>query len=122
MVPHAIPSRHWYMGVTVQRAPLGVMVSSVVPNSPAHRAGLEPGDYLLDAGGYIVGDYNGRHYPLSDAMDLGAEPSGWIEMLVWNRRTYQRETVWIQMSSRGTHSTAYHPMTRPTRPSNRYRP
>ena len=87
-------------------------MKSVLPNSPAQRAGLEPGDYLLDAGGFIVGDYNGQHYPLSQAIDLGAESNGWIEMMVWNRRTFAQETLWVKLQHRGhvhSHLTTYRP-------------
>ena len=56
--------------------------------SPASRFGLEEGDYILDVSGYVVGEYKGQYYPLSMAMDYGADANGWADLLVWNKRTF----------------------------------
>jgi hypothetical protein len=75
-------------------------VDAVVGNSPADRVGLENGDYILDASGYVVGPYQGVYYPLSDALNYGADPDGWVEQLIWNRRTSAEETAWVQLQRR----------------------
>ena len=96
----APPSQKWYLGVVPVRAPRGVRLTRIVEGSPASRFGLEDGDYILDVGGYVVGDYNGQYYPLSMAMDYGAAPNGWAELLVWNQRTFAEETHWVQIRRR----------------------
>jgi hypothetical protein len=93
------PSR-WYLGVYDERAPQGTRLSQIVPGSPASRFGLEVGDYILDVGGYVVGDYNGSYYPLSLALEYGTDRSGWAELLVWNKRTFAEETLWVQLRRR----------------------
>jgi S1-C subfamily serine protease len=90
----------WYLGVNVERAPRGIRVSSIAPRGPAHQFGLESGDYILDAGGYVVGEHEGIYYPLAQALDFGADPSGWVEFLVWNKRTFAEETLWVQLRRR----------------------
>jgi hypothetical protein len=68
--------------------------------SPAHRFGLEVGDYVLDVGGYVVGEYEKRFYPMPLAMDYGADSNGWAEILVWNKRTFKEELMWVRFSRR----------------------
>ena len=46
--------------------------------------------YILDVGGYVVGEYQGQYYPLAMAMDYGADANGWAEILVWNKRTFRK--------------------------------
>jgi hypothetical protein len=90
----------WYLGIQGTRAPRGEMVDGVIANSPAYRVGLESGDYVLDAGGYVVGPYQGVYYPLSDALNYGSDQDGWVELLIWNRRTGAEETAWVQLQRR----------------------
>jgi hypothetical protein len=94
------PSSSWYVGVYTQRAPRGVRLSGIAPGGPAHRFGLERDDYILDAGGYVVGEYEGAYYPLAYALEFAAGPNGWVEFLVWNKRTFDEETLWVQLQRR----------------------
>lgn len=96
----APPSRNWYVGVSPERAPCGVRLGRIFYGSPANRFGLETGHYILDVGGYVVGEYQGRYYPLSMAMDYGVESNGWGEILVWNKRTFREELMWIRFKRR----------------------
>ena len=96
----APPSQNWFLGVYPARAPKGVRLDSIVGGSPAQQFGLEIGDYILDVGGYVVGEYQNQYYPLSMAMDYGADPNGWAEILVWNKRTFAEQTMWIQFRRR----------------------
>ncbi|MCM2374371.1 PDZ domain-containing protein [Aporhodopirellula aestuarii] len=99
--PNVAPtSRNWYFGVYPERAPRGVRLARIVNGSAASRFGMEVGDYILDVGGYVVGEYQGQYYPLSMAMDYGADASGWAELLVWNKRTFREELMWVQFSRR----------------------
>lgn len=96
----APPSQNWFFGVYPERAPRGVRITQVIGGSAAQRFGMEPGDYILDVGGYVVGEYQGTFYPLSMAMDYGADANGWAEILVWNKRTFQEELMWVQFQHR----------------------
>ena len=96
----APPSQNWFLGINPERAPKGLRVDSVAPGSPAQLVGLETGDYVLDVGGYVIGEYNNQYYPLAMAMDFGVDSSGWGEFLIWNCRTYKEEPMWIQVNRR----------------------
>lgn len=96
----APPSRNWYFGVYPQRAPRGVRLERIVNGSAANRFGMEIGDYILDVGGYVVGEHQGKFYPLSMAMDYGADANGWAELLVWNKRTFREELMWVRFTRR----------------------
>lgn len=99
--PNVSPqSQNWYFGVFPERAPRGVRLGSIVNGSAADRFGMEIGDYILDVGGYVVGEYQGQYYPLAMAMDYGADPNGWAEILVWNKRTFREELMWVRFTRR----------------------
>ncbi len=101
VAPNSSPtSQNWYFGVSPERAPRGVRLGSIVNGSAASRFGMEVGDYILDIGGYVVGEYQGQYYPLAMAMDYGADANGWAEILVWNKRTFKEELMWVQFSRR----------------------
>lgn len=44
------------LGLVLLRSDTGVYVLAVTDQSPAHLAGLEPGDYLIEAGGVALTD------------------------------------------------------------------
>ena len=94
------PGPYWYLGVWDEHAPLGVRVSSVSWNSPASRLGLEPGDYIMDVMGYPVGWYQGWYYPLSLALNNYAQPDGWVNVMIWNKRTGRKQPFWVQLQRR----------------------
>ena len=91
----------WRLGVDTANAPKGLLISDVSRNSPAYRFGLEPGDYLLDVMGYPVGFYGNSYYPLGDALNQLVRRDGWVNILVWNKRTNGEEAMWIRLEPRG---------------------
>ncbi|MEX0585946.1 MAG: hypothetical protein WD176_04845, partial [Pirellulales bacterium] len=95
------PSARWRMGVHTDNAPKGLLITEVARNSPAHRFGLEPGDYLLDAMGYPVGFYGNAYYPLAETFNQVVRRDGWVNILIWNKRTNSEEAMWIQLEPRG---------------------
>jgi hypothetical protein len=106
------PVPQWRLGIQVDDAPLGLRISEVTRNSPAFRFGLERGDYLLDVMGFPVGFHGNAYFPLADALNRSVRRDGWVNVLIWNRRTHAEEELWIQAEPRQS----IRPPTRPTRP------
>ncbi|HEX2476163.1 MAG TPA: PDZ domain-containing protein [Lacipirellulaceae bacterium] len=106
------PVPRWRLGIQVDDSPRGLRISEVSRNSPAFRFGLERGDYLLDVMGYPVGFHGSAYFPLADTLNQMVQRDGWVNVLVWNRRTHAEEAIWIQAEPRQ----AVQPPTRPTRP------
>jgi hypothetical protein len=103
IAPRRIPPRpggRWLLGVTIEDGPKGLRIQSVSPQSPAARFGLENGDYLIDVMGYPVGVYNGYYYPLDYTLETVTPPDGWVNILVWNRRTLAEEALWVRLEQR----------------------
>lgn len=109
------PAPRWRLGIEVDDAPLGLRISQVVRNSPAFRFGLEPGDYLLDVMGFPVGFHGGRYFPLAETLNQTVRRDGWVNVLIWNRRTHAEEALWIRAEPRQAVQLPSRP-TRPTRP------
>jgi hypothetical protein len=93
-------TRQWRLGIQIDDAPLGLRISNVAPNSPAWRFGIEEGDYLLDIMGYPVGFYEGAYYPLAETLGQVIQRDGWVNVLLWNKRTKAAEAMWIQAERR----------------------
>jgi hypothetical protein len=106
------PTPQWRLGIQVDDAPLGLRISDVSRNSPAFRFGLERGDYLLDVMGFPVGFHGNSYFPLADALNRSVRRDGWVNILIWNRRTHSEEALWIRAEPRQ----AIRPPIRPTRP------
>jgi hypothetical protein len=92
----------WRLGVGIDNAPKGLRVNEVSRYSPAGRFGIEVGDYLLDVMGYPVGLYEGAYYPLADTLNQVTPSDGWVNILIWNRRTGAEEAIWIQAEPRSS--------------------
>jgi hypothetical protein len=97
--PRRIASR-WRLGLWTDNAPAGLRIREVSRYSPAWRFGLEEGDYLMDIMGYPVGFYEGAYYPLAATLNQVTPPDGWINILVWNKRSNAEETMWMQAEPR----------------------
>jgi hypothetical protein len=106
------PTPRWRLGIHVDDSPRGLQISEVTRNSPASRFGLESGDYLLDVMGFPVGFHGSSYFSLADALNRNVRRDGWVNVLVWNRRTHAEEALWIQAEPRR----AVQPPVRPTRP------
>jgi hypothetical protein len=99
--PRVIPQGRWRLGIYFDESPRGLRIRQVVRPSSASRIGLEEGDYLLDIVGYPVGFYNNFYYSLEGVMNRVAPPDGWVNILVWNKRTMAEEAMWVQLERRG---------------------
>jgi hypothetical protein len=96
-----MPQGRWRLGVYFDDSPRGLRIRQVVRPSAASRLGLEEGDYLLDIMGYPLGLYNNYYYSLEGVMNRVTPPDGWVNLLVWNKRTMAEEAMWVQLERRG---------------------
>jgi hypothetical protein len=94
------PAARWRLGVNTDNAPKGMLITDVARNSPAQHFGLEPGDYILDVMGYPVGFYGNAYYPIAEAFNQLVRRDGWVNILIWNKRTNAEEAMWIQLERR----------------------
>lgn len=76
--------RRWRLGINVQDTEAGCVITNVVPNSPASRAGLSVGDSIINVDGYQVGYVNGVLYDCGDEFQRRADARGYIRLLVWS--------------------------------------
>jgi predicted metalloprotease with PDZ domain len=79
-------SARWWLGVYAYNSSTGVVLTRVVPGSPAARAGLEPRDRIVTVEGFQVGYLHRRLYPLGPELQLRADPNGQVRLLVQNWR------------------------------------
>ena len=99
LVPgYPVPPR-WSLGVYAYNTSSGVVVTRVVPNSPAARAGLEPRDRIVTVGGYQVGYVQQRFYPLGPELQLRASPRGEVVLLVQNWRNGELTNLDVRMGA-----------------------
>jgi hypothetical protein len=50
--------------------------------------------------GYPVGYYEGRYYQLADTLNRVAQRDGWVNILIWNKRSEAEEAMWVQAERR----------------------
>ena len=94
------PSR-WRLGVYAYNTSTGVVISRVVPNSPAWNAGLERGDRIVTVSGYQVGYVNHVLYPLGEELQLRASRNGRVRLLLQNSRNRQLVNRDVSLERRG---------------------
>jgi len=88
----------WWLGVYVYDTPTGVVITRVVPNSPAARAGLEPRDRIVTVEGYQVGYVHRRFYALGPELQQRADRNGEVLLLVQNWRNDELTNMQVQLA------------------------
>ena len=88
----------WWLGVYAYNTSTGVVITRVVPNSPAARAGLEPRDRIVTVEGYQVGYLHRRLYALGPELQLRADPSGRVLFLVQNWRNGELTNMDVRLA------------------------
>ncbi len=68
-----------------------------MPRSAAARAGLERGDVILTVNGYQVGRVGDRDFALDAELDLRADRSGNVRLLVEDRRNSRLTNVDVRL-------------------------
>jgi hypothetical protein len=87
----------WWLGVYVYNTSTGVVITRVVPNSPAARAGLEARDCIVAVEGYQVGYIHRRLYALGPELQLRADRSGEVLLLVQNWRNGELTNIQVRL-------------------------
>ncbi|WP_040768215.1 PDZ domain-containing protein [Novipirellula maiorica] len=88
----------WHLGVFGHYTTTGHLLTQVFPNTPASRAGLEPGDRIITVNGYQVGDVIDRQYPIDFLIQRHASPNGFVRLLVQNRRTLRLQNLDVRLA------------------------
>jgi hypothetical protein len=91
----------WRLGVYTYDTDTGVVITRVLPGTPAWREGLEPRDVIVAVDGYQVG-YVGRYlYPLGEELQRRADRNGRVTLLVQNRRDRRLLNLDVGLTRRG---------------------
>jgi uncharacterized lipoprotein YbaY len=94
----------WRLGVAIDNADTGVVLTDVERGTPADRAGLKRGDVIVNVGGYQVGYVNGGLFDLGDEIRRRVGQDGKVSFLVFDqtqRRLTNMPIVLVQQSSAG---------------------
>jgi PDZ domain len=89
------------LGVQVRYLDTGARIVRVLPNTPAWRYGLEPGDVVVAIDGYQIGYVNHRLYDLQSELNARVRHTGWVRLLVQNVRNSQLLNVDVHLAGRG---------------------
>ena len=100
--PRIMPQR-WYLGVYAYNTEQGVMITDVVPGSPAGIVGLEPRDLIVNVAGFQVGYVGDNLYPLGDELQARANARGFVRLLVQNRRNNELVNIDVPLERRGSY-------------------
>ncbi len=97
--------KRWRLGVTGDNRPTGVLVRQVSTGSSAALARIEPGDLIVNVGGFQVGLVEGRLYDLSEEINRRADNSGGVTLIVQDHTSGQLASVPIRLDSPDTRLT-----------------
>lgn len=95
----------WWLGVYAYNTTTGVVITHVVPRSPAHFVGLEPRDVIVTVDGYQVGYVNDRIYYLGEELQRQAGRDGRVTLLVQNWRNGRLLNVDVRLRRASRHPT-----------------
>lgn len=94
------PEPRWRLGVYAYNTETGVVITRVIPGSPAWRLGFEPGDRIVTVGGFQVGFVGNRVFCLGEELQLRADPQGRVQLLAQNVRDDGLLNLDIRLESR----------------------
>jgi uncharacterized lipoprotein YbaY len=96
----------WRLGVAIENADVGVMLTDVERGMPAERAGLERGDIIVNVEGFQVGYIDGALYDLGDEIRRRVDQQGKVDFLVYDQRQRRLQSLpinLVQQSAGGVH-------------------
>jgi S1-C subfamily serine protease len=103
LAPRWIPPRgDWKLGVWAYSSERGVVITRVARGSAAEREGLEPGDRIVNVGGYQVGYVGDWLYPLGYELQRQAGRRGQVLLLVQNVRGKELVNLRVQLDPGGS--------------------
>jgi uncharacterized lipoprotein YbaY len=91
--------KDWKLGVYVQNADVGAVVSQVAPGSAGQQAGLEPNDIIVAVGGSRIGLVDGRSIELADEIRRNTDPQGRVSLLVFDSRMRTLQSIPVSMNA-----------------------
>ncbi|MCA9125801.1 MAG: YbaY family lipoprotein, partial [Planctomycetales bacterium] len=89
--------RQWRLGVVGANTETGVLVQTVDSRSAAGVANIEPGDLIVNVGGYQVGLVDGRAYDMDEEVNRQADTNGMVSIVVQDHRTGRLASVRLQL-------------------------
>lgn len=89
------------LGVHAYNTTTGVIVTWVVPGSPAARVGFEPGDRIVAVSGYQVGVVGHQVYYLGEELQRRADRRGFVQLLCQNVRDNRLLNLDVRLQPRG---------------------
>lgn len=87
----------WYLGVYGKYTSTGLLLAEVFPRTAAVKAGLEVGDRVVAVNGQQIGVVLKTQVDLDAALNRHANRSGWVRLLVQDRRTRQLINIDVQL-------------------------
>lgn len=91
----------WRLGVYAYNTEKGVVITRVLPGSPAAREGLEPRDVIVTVDGYQVGYVGDLLYTLGEELQLRADHGGRVTLLVQNHRDDELLNLDVRLERHG---------------------
>lgn len=82
----------WRLGVAIENAETGVVLTDVERGMPAERAGMERGDVIVNVAGFQVGYLDGALYDLGDEIRKRVDQQGRVNFLVYDQRNRKLES------------------------------
>jgi uncharacterized lipoprotein YbaY len=83
----------WRLGVAIENADTGVVLTDVERGMPAESAGLERGDVIVNVEGFQVGYVDGALYDLGDEIRRRVDQQGKIDFLIYDQRRRQLKSL-----------------------------
>jgi len=83
----------WRLGVAIENAETGVVLTDIERGMPAERAGLERGDVIVNVGGFQVGYVDGALFDLGDEIRKRVDQQGKVNFLVYDQRNRRLESL-----------------------------
>ncbi|QEF97542.1 PDZ domain (Also known as DHR or GLGF) [Stieleria maiorica] len=93
----------WYLGVYGRYGTTGLLLTNVYPGTPAARVGLEVGDRIVAVNGRRIGVLPHGTRRIDTALQWSASRSGWVRLLVSDRRSGRLINVDVRLVRGSVH-------------------
>ncbi|QDV43736.1 PDZ domain (Also known as DHR or GLGF) [Stieleria neptunia] len=93
----------WYLGVYGSYSATGLLLTQVYPGTAAARVGLEVGDRIITVNGHQIGIGPHSNLRIDTALQRYASRSGWVRLLVKDKRTGRLINVDVKLTRGAVH-------------------